>query len=255
MTLLTLEKVTKTFGGLTAVDRVSLTVEPGEAVGIVGPNGSGKTTLFNVISGVYRPDAGRVFFEGQEITTLPPYRRAWLGIARTFQIPRPFSAATVQENVAVGAMFGRLGSKINVEEALKIADRYLELVGLSAKRHEISERLTSIEKKTMEIARALAMKPKLLLLDEVMAGMSPKDIDRVLQLLRQVKEAEGIAVVAMVEHIMRAVSGFAERVIVLHYGRKLLEAPTDEALRDPRVVEVYLGRSSAGRGVGQDAES
>ena len=242
MALLEVEQVTKAFGGLLALDRVSLSIEPGEALGIVGPNGSGKTTLFNVISGVYRPESGRVVFEGEEITSWPPYRRAWRGIARTFQIPRPFGAATVRENVAVGAMFGRLGAKLSVQEALELADHYLQLVGLYDKRDEISEKLTPVEKKTMEIARALAMKPKLLLLDEVMAGMSPKDIDAVVQLIRRLKEEEGIAVVAMVEHIMRAVAGFAERVIVLHFGRKLLEAPTAEALRDPRVVEVYLGR-------------
>lgn len=242
MALLRLEGVTKRFGGLTAVNRVSLEVEEGEALGIVGPNGSGKTTLFNIISGVYRPDEGRVFFEGKEITDLPPYRRAHLGIGRTFQIPRPFTSATVRENVAIGAMFGTLGGELTVEEALELADRYLELLGLEALKDKVSGSLTPVEKKLMEIARALAMKPKLLLLDEAMAGMPPKDIDEIVRFLRKIKEEEGIAVVSMVEHIMRAVAGFAERVIVLHQGRKFLEAPTAEALSDPRVVEIYLGR-------------
>lgn len=224
-----------------ALDRVSFSVESGEAIGIVGPNGSGKTTLFNVIGGIYRPESGCIFFEGEDITNWPPYRRAWQGIARTFQIPRPFGAATVRDNVAVGAMFGRLGSRLSVTEALQLADHYLQLVGLYDKRDQISERLTPVEKKIMEIARALAMKPRLLLLDEVMAGMSPKDIDTIVELIRRLKKEEGIAVVAMVEHIMRAVTGFAERVIVLHFGQILLEAPTEEALRDPRVIAVYLG--------------
>lgn len=240
--LLKLEGVTKRFGGLTAVNRVSLEVAPGEALGIVGPNGSGKTTLFNIISGVYRPEEGRVIFEGKDITDLPPHRRAHLGIGRTFQIPRPFAAATVRENVAIGALFGRLNGQIGVHEALEIADHYLEVLGLSALRSKAAGSLTPVEKKLMEIARALAMKPKLLLLDEAMAGMPPKDIDALVRLLKRIKEEEGIAVVSMVEHIMRAVAGFAERVIVLHQGRKFLEAPTAEALRDPRVVEIYLGR-------------
>ncbi|MFQ6117421.1 MAG: ABC transporter ATP-binding protein, partial [Candidatus Bipolaricaulia bacterium] len=186
MALLRLESVTKRFGGLTAVDRVSLEVEEGEALGIVGPNGSGKTTLFNIISGVYPPEEGRVIFEGQDITALPPYRRAHLGIGRTFQIPRPFSSATVRENVAIGALFGTLSGEIGVKEALGLADYYLELTGFHGLRDKVSGKLTPVEKKMMEIARALAMKPKLLLLDEAMAGMPPKDIDEVIKFLKKV---------------------------------------------------------------------
>lgn len=242
MALLRLESVTKRFGGLVAVDRVTLEIAPAEAVGIVGPNGSGKTTLFNVISGVYRPEEGRVLFDGQDITELPAYRRAHMGIGRTFQIPRPFAAATVRENVAIGAMFGALSGQVAVEAALEIADRHLELVGFAARREKLAGALTPVEKKLLEIARALAMKPKLLLVDECMAGMPPKDIDAMVELLRKVTREEGVAVVALVEHIMRAVAGFADRVIVMHQGRKFLEAPTAEALRDPRVVDIYLGR-------------
>ncbi len=242
MALLRVENVTKRFGGLTAVDSVSLEIAPGEALGIVGPNGSGKTTLYNIISGVYPPEEGKVFFEGKDITDLPPYRRTHLGIGRTFQIPRPFGSATVRENVAIGAMFGTQSGKAGVDEALEMADHYLELTGFCEQRDKVSGTLTPVEKKMMEIARALAMKPKLLLLDEAMAGMPPKDIDEIVEFLQRVKEEEGIAVVSMVEHIMRAVAGFAERVIVLHQGKKLVEAPTAEALGDPRVVDVYLGR-------------
>ena len=225
-----------------AVNRVDLEIEPRELIGIVGPNGSGKTTLYNLISGIYRPDEGRVFFEDRDITDMPPYERAHLGIARTFQIPRPFGSATVRENVAVGALFGSLHGKVGVEEAIEIADRYIEMVGLGSQRDKPAGSLTPVDKKLMEIARALAMKPKLLLMDEAMAGMHPKDIDKLVAFLRRVRDEEGIAIVAMVEHIMRAVVGLAERVMVMYHGRKLVDAPTEEALRDPRVVDIYLGR-------------
>ena len=225
-----------------AVNNVSLEIQPGEAIGMVGPNGSGKTTLFNVINGVYLPDEGKVIFEERDITRMPPHKRAPLGIGRTFQIPRPFSSASVQENVAVGVMFGTLSGKVGVDESLDIADRYVELVGLTPHRDKEAGSLTPVEKKLMEMARALAMRPKLLLMDEVLAGMHPKDIDEMVVFLKKIKEEENIAVVAMVEHIMRAVVGFAERVIVMHQGKKLVDAPTAMALKDQRVVDVYLGR-------------
>lgn len=242
MTLLRLERVTKRFGGLVAVNQVDVEIAPGEIIGIVGPNGSGKTTLYNVISGIYSPEEGRVFFEGRDITTMPPYRRAHLGIGRTFQIPRPFASATVRENVAVGALFGSLHGQIDVKEATEIADRYIDLVGLAPHGDKLAGSLTPVEKKLMELARALAMKPKILLMDEAMAGMNPRDIDRLVVLLRRVRDEEGIAIMAMVEHIMRAVVGLAERVVVMHQGQKLVDAPTQEALQDPRVVDIYLGR-------------
>ena len=244
MSLLILENVTKRFGGLVAVDQVSLEIKHGEFIGIVGPNGSGKTTLFNVINGVFFPEEGKVIFEELDITTLPPYKRAPLGIGRTFQIPRPFASATVRENVAVGAMFGTLSGKVNVDESLEIADQTIERVGLLEHRNKQAGALTPVEKKLTEIARALAMKPKLLLMDEAMAGMHPNDIDQMVAFIKQVAEEDKIAIVAMVEHIMRAVIGMAEKVIVLHHGAKLVDAPTKEALEDPKVVEVYLGRPS-----------
>ncbi|MFH1350186.1 MAG: ABC transporter ATP-binding protein [Pseudomonadota bacterium] len=240
--LLKLENITKRFGGLIAVNDMSLEVHTGESIGIVGPNGSGKTTLYNIISGVYIPDKGKVIFDGKDITKLPPYKRAPLGLARTFQIPRPFSSATVRENVAVGAMFGSLSGKVGVDESLEIADRYINLVGLTTHKEKEAGALTPVEKKLMEIARALAMRPKLLLMDEALAGMHPKDVDEMVSLIKSIKEKENIAIISMVEHIMRAVAEFAERVIVMHFGGKLIDAPTAEALKDPRVIEVYLGR-------------
>ncbi len=250
MALLKLEGITKRFGGLVAVDDVSLEIEAGEAIGIVGPNGSGKTTLFNVINGVYSPEAGKIIFEGSDITRLPAYKRGPLGIGRTFQIPRPFGSASVRENVAVGAMFGTLAGKVSVDESLDIADRYIGLVGLESHKNKEARTLTPVEKKMMEIARALAMKPRLLLMDEAMAGMHPRAIDELVRFLKKTKEEEKIAIVSMVEHIMRAVTGFAERVMVMHQGVKLIDAPTPEALSDPRVVEVYLGQPSEGKHAG-----
>jgi|Deesub1362A_J573_1020465.scaffolds.fasta_scaffold00018_84 branched-chain amino acid transport system ATP-binding protein len=243
MVLLKLEKVTKRFGGLVAVNEVSLEIKHGDSIGIVGPNGSGKTTLFNLISGVYMPDEGRIFLEDQDITELPAFKRAPLGIARSFQIPRPFRSATVRENVAVGAMFGAHGEKMSVDEAMSIADHYIDLVGLGDKRLELADKLTAVEKKLLELARALAMKPKLLLLDEVVAGMNPNDVDKIVSLIKKIKEEEKIAAVAMVEHVIPAVMKFAERVMVMNEGKKMVEGATMEVLKMKEVAEVYFGTS------------
>lgn len=243
MPLLHLDRVTRRFGGLVAVDGVSLEIAAGEFVGIVGPNGSGKTTLFNIINGVFFPDAGHVYFDGRDITGLPVHKRAALGIGRTFQIPRPFGSATLRENIAVGAMFGAGGAKRRVDDAMDVADQMVDRLGLRQHRDKPAGLLTPIEKKLVEIGRALAMQPKLLLMDEAMAGMHPNDIDDMVMLIRELAVTDKIALVAMVEHIMRAVVGLAEKVVVLDRGIKLLEAPTREALSDPRVIEVYLGRA------------
>jgi branched-chain amino acid transport system ATP-binding protein len=240
--LLEVLNVTKRFGGLVALKNVSLKIERGERVAIVGPNGSGKTTLFNVINGVYKPDEGRVLFEGVDITDLPAYRRAHLGIARAFQIPRPFPNITVRESVAIGALFGSYYGRIGVREALEIADEKLKLVNLYDKRFELTGRLTVPELKLLELARALASKPKLLLLDEIVAGMPPAMVDHLMLLVRRVADEEDIAVATLVEHVMRAVVKFAERVIVLHLGSKILEGSPEEVLRNPLMEEIYLGR-------------
>ncbi|RMG58586.1 MAG: ABC transporter ATP-binding protein [Deltaproteobacteria bacterium] len=242
MPLLSLRNVTKRFGGLVAVNNVSFDVEEGEMLAIVGPNGAGKTTLFNLINGVFLPDEGTIIFDGHDITRLPAFKRAPLGIGRTFQIPRPFSSATVRENIAIGAMFGAEGKKTSVDRAMEIADHYIDLIGLSEHRDKPAGGLTPVEKKLVEIARALAMKPKLLLMDEAMAGMNPKDIDYIVDFVRKVRDEEKIAIVAMVEHIMRAVANLAERVVVMHQGAKLVDEETEKALTDKRVIEVYLGK-------------
>ncbi len=186
MSLLKLTNVTKRFGGLTAVDGVSLTIDSGEMVAIVGPNGAGKTTLFNTLSGVHLPDGGRIRFDGHDITRQPPHRRAGLGLGRTFQIPRPFGAASVRENIALGAMFGTKRGRASVEQAMHAAEQYAELLGLQEHLPKQASSLTPIENKRLGIARALAMRPKLLLLDEAMAGMNSGEIDEMIDVLRAI---------------------------------------------------------------------
>ncbi|MGC8994491.1 MAG: ABC transporter ATP-binding protein [Pyrobaculum sp.] len=239
MTLLKVENVVKKFGGLRALDGVSFELGRGEFVAVVGPNGSGKTTLLNVINGVYKPDEGRVVFEGRDVTDMPPYKRARLGISRAFQVPRPFPELTVLENVVVGAIFNGGYGK---EEAVRVAEEALRFVKLYEKRHQLAGKLTFNELRLLELARALAGRPKLLLLDEVMAGLTPTEIDEMAALLRRLSEERGISAISMVEHRMRAVAQLAHRVIVMHQGRIIAEGPPEKALSDPRVVEVYLGK-------------
>jgi len=238
--LLEVRGVSKRFGGILALRGVSLTVGRGELLAIIGPNGSGKTTLFNVISGVYKPDEGSIFFEGVDITRYPPHKRARMGIGRAFQIPRPFPGLSVRESVAVGALFGTMAGRIGVGEALEIADEALKTVGLYEKRFELAGRLAGPEKKLLELARAIAMRPKILLLDEVMAGMPPSEVDRLSKIVRGLAE-EGVATVSLVEHVMRAVARIAVRAVVLYRGEVVLEGPVDEVLRSEKLREIYLG--------------
>jgi len=239
MTLLKVEHVVKKFGGLRAVDGVSFTLDRGEFLAVVGPNGSGKTTLLDLINGVYKPDEGRIFFEGVDVTELPPYERARLGMSRAFQVPRPFPESTVLDNVVVGALFN---GGYDLRRAREVAEEALRYVGLYDKRHELAARLTFNELRLLELARALAGNPKLLLLDEVMAGLTPKEIDAMVQLIKKLAEERGIAAISLVEHRMRAVAQLAHRVIVMHQGKIIAEGPPEKALNDPKVVEVYLGR-------------
>ncbi|MEM1610189.1 MAG: ABC transporter ATP-binding protein [Sulfolobales archaeon] len=240
MSLLELRNVSKRFGGLMALRNISLKVDRGELLAIIGPNGSGKTTLFNVISGVYKPEEGSVIFEGADITDYPPYKRARIGIGRAFQIPRPFPGLSVRESVAIGALFGTMAGRIGVGEALEIADDVLKMVGLYDKRFEPAGRLTGPEKKLLELARAIAMKPKIMLLDEVMAGMPPSEVDRLSKIVRGLAE-EGVSTISLVEHVLRAVAKIAVRVIVLYRGEIVLEGPVEYVLKSERLREIYLG--------------
>ncbi|ACB39489.1 ABC transporter ATP-binding protein [Pyrobaculum neutrophilum] len=239
MTLLKIENVVKRFGGLRAVDGVTLALERGEFLAVVGPNGSGKTTLLNLINGVYKPDGGKIYFEGRDITNMPPYMRARLGIARAFQVPRPFPELTVLENVVVGAIFAGGHDR---SKAVEVAEEVLRYVGLYEKRESLAGRLTFNELRLLELARALAANPKLLLLDEVMAGLNPGEIDAIAHLVKKLAEERGVAAISLVEHRLRAVAKLAHRVVVMHQGRVIADGPPEKALSDPVVVEVYLGK-------------
>jgi branched-chain amino acid transport system ATP-binding protein len=237
------EGLVKRFGGLVAVNNVSFEVKKGEIFGIIGPNGAGKTTLFNLISGIYKPDAGRVIFDGRDITNLKPHERARLGLARTYQVVKPFPGLTVLENIAVGALFGPRYGKISEDEALEIAREVAKFVGLAGKEDLLAGSLNVQEKKRLELARALAAEPKVLLLDEVLAGLTPAEIDEMLSLLRKVRDERGVTIV-MVEHVMHAVMNIAERIMVLHFGRKIAEGTPEEIANNADVIAVYLGDPS-----------
>lgn len=236
--LLDVRNVTKRFGGFVALDGVSIHLDPGERLGLIGPNGSGKTTMINCVSGALFNDDGEIVFEGQDITALPAYRRARLGIARSFQIPRPFRSMTVIENLYIPLEFaarmridhGRVG-----EEAMDI----LERIGLADLAHKNCGDLTQIEMRKLELARALAARPNLLISDEAMAGLSSREIDEILEILFALNEG-GVAVI-MIEHIMRAVMRYSERIVVLDAGRKIAEGAPDDIVRNPDVERVYLG--------------
>ncbi len=236
--LLRVTNVGKSFGGFVALDRVSLRVRAGERLGLIGPNGSGKTTLINCISGALYNDVGEIHFEGRDITRLPPYVRARAGIARSFQIPKPFRSLTVLENLQVPLEYaarGRAGARRATDEALEM----LELVGLRERAHEDSAGLTQVDMRKLELARAMAAKPRLLISDEAMAGLSSTEVDEVLGILRRLNDA-GITVV-MIEHIMYAVMRFSERVICLDAGQIICEGTPESIVQDAGVQRAYLG--------------
>jgi branched-chain amino acid transport system ATP-binding protein len=233
---LDVQGVTKRFGGFQALSAVDLRVRPGERFGLIGPNGSGKTTLINCISGTLRTDGGRILFEGRDITTLPAHRRTRLGIARSFQIPKPFTSMTALDNLRIPIEYARDGHHDGVvDEAMGI----LGQVGLAAKARVPSVALTQIEMRKLELARAMAARPKLLVSDEAMAGLSAAEVDDILAILFQLSE-RGITII-MIEHIMRAVMRFSERIAVLDAGEKIAEGPPEEILANPRVERAYLG--------------
>ena len=230
---------------MAAVDGVTFSVAEGEILGIIGPNGAGKTTLLNCVSGVYKLDGGDIRWRGTAISGLAPHRVARLGIGRTFQIVKPFSSMTVRDNVVAGALFGSDERRPRLKAALESANEVLEVVGLRAKADLPVSSLTIPDRKRLEVARAVATRPRLLLLDEVMAGLNNVEIDDALEMVRTV-HATGVTVV-LIEHVMRVIIGVCRRVIVLDVGRAVADGRPEEVLRDERVIQAYLGERYARR--------
>jgi branched-chain amino acid transport system ATP-binding protein len=245
--LLSVESVSMRFGGLLAVDQASFAAEPGRITALIGPNGAGKTTLFATIAGFLRPTAGRVVFDGADVTGLPPHRLARRGIARTFQIAQPFAGLTVRENIAVGAHLRHPQRT----DALAAAGAVAQAVGLAREIDKPAAALTVAGRKRLELARALATEPRLLLLDEVLAGLNPSEIRDMVPVVRTIAQ-RGVSIV-MIEHVMQAVMSLAELCYVLAEGRIIAQGAPHEIARDPRVVEAYLGRGAAARMTGEGA--
>jgi len=234
--MLDIEGLSKSFRGLRAVQNASFSVPEGGIVGLIGPNGAGKTTCFNMIAGVMRPDAGEVRFAGQRIDGWRPDQVCAAGIGRTFQIVKPFAGLSVLDNVVVGAL---MKSK-TVSAAKSYAAEIIEKLGLGAKRDAFASSLTLPDRKRLEVARALATRPKLLLLDEVMAGLRPTECDQIVAVFRELNRAEGLTIL-LIEHVMRAVMALAQGIVVLHHGEVIARGAPDEVVRNPAVLESYLG--------------
>jgi branched-chain amino acid transport system ATP-binding protein len=242
-TLLEVRGLTKRFQGLVSVNAVSFELRGGEILAVIGPNGAGKTTLVNMISGTLIADEGEIVFDGAPIGKLLPYRRAHLGIARTFQVMKPFLGLTVLENVTVGGLFGFGGGEHSTATARRQARELLDFVGLGARAEQTAAALSGPDRKRLELAKALALRPKLLLLDEVMAGLNAVEVGEVIGVIHQIRE-RGVTIL-IIEHIMKAVRSLADRVLVLHHGEQIAEGDTDTVFDDPKVIEAYLGRRRA----------
>ena len=241
--ILEVRGLSKRFEGLLAVAHLDFALARGEILGLIGPNGSGKTTVINMISGTLAPTAGRVLFNGESIGHLAAFRRARLGIGRTFQIMKPFPGLNVRDNVAMGALFGSAGPRPTLRGARDEAQRWLEFTELSTRADQRAEALGGPDRKRLELARALAMRPRLLLLDEVMSGLNPVEMEQVIGVIRRVREL-GISIL-VIEHVMKVIRSLSDRLLVLRHGEKIAEGSPEAVLSDPQVVAAYLGRKRA----------
>ena len=235
--LLSVQGVTKRFGGLQALTQVTFDLPEGQILGLIGPNGAGKTTLFNAINGVYPPEEGRIIFREKDVTTMKTYHHARMGMARTHQIVQPLNELTVRENVMVGACFGRENQGLG--QAAEVAEEVLEFVELAERADQMAGSLNVAQKKRLEMARALASRPYLLLLDEVLAGLNPSEIGNMVDTVKKIRE-RGITII-MIEHVMKAVMNVSDRIIVLDYGQQIAEGTPEEISNNERVIEAYLG--------------
>jgi len=234
------ERLTKYFGGLPALNDVSFTAARGEILGLIGPNGAGKSTLLNLINGIFRPSAGRVLFQGRDVTGLRPHQVAQRGVARVLQTPRSFASMTVLENVAIGSAFGGKDRNAKSSQNRERVEFFLDLAGLLDKKDLPVEGLTLQERRMLELARALAMRPGLLLLDEAMSGLNPSEMERAMGLIRRIRDELDMTVI-WVEHIMKAIMGVADRVLVLNFGQLIALGTPAEVARDQGVIDAYLG--------------
>ena len=242
--VLKIKSLSKHFGALKAVDNVSFDVKKGEILGLIGPNGAGKTTVTNLVNGTYTKTTGKVFFKDSDVSNLKPYQIAKMGLTRTYQVVKPLLGMTVEENVLVGSLFGRENRYSGMKNATKRAGEILKLVGLEKKKDSLVSDITLPDLKKMEFARVLAMEPEVVFLDEVMAGLNSTEVEEASHLVKKVRKEKELSIV-YIEHIMKAVMGISDRIVVLHHGKKIVEGTPQEVINDQAVIEAYLGKRYA----------